>query len=141
MSQPEPPADTRNPGQVIVDIITSQGYACTAEENRWACMAPGGNWQMYVSYIPTDNPVTIWLDSYTNRAFARPCAEFTNAMNDLVHTGDWFMATCDDSAQQFRFNTRFSYRPDSEVMTWVKNHESHRSTSWTLLDSIKAVRK
>ncbi len=138
---PEPVVDTRNQGQVIVDILTTQSYVCSIEETRWSCMPPGGNWPMYVSYVTTDDPVTIWFDSYTARAFARPCAKFTNAMADLAHAGDFFTASCDDTTQQFRFNTRFSYLADTDVMAWATNHQNRRTTAWTLLDSIKGVRK
>ncbi len=137
----EVPVDTRNQGQVIVDILVSQNYACETEETRWRCVAPGVTWAMYVSFVTTEEPATIWFDSYSARAFARSCAKFTNAMTDLVDAAAFFTASCDDTTQQFRFNTRFSYLAETDVMAWAHSHEAHRTNSWSLLDSIRAIRK
>jgi hypothetical protein len=35
----------------------------------------------------------------------------------------------------------FAVPADADVMAWARNHDSHRTSAWTRLDSIRAVRK
>ncbi len=139
----EPAPDNRNAGQVIVDILTSQGYACAAGDSSWTCNVPGDamNWPLSVSYISEqDGSQTIWIDSYATRAFGHKCAEYINHMTDLAVAADQFSVSCDDGTQTFRMNTAFTYA-NAEVMSWMNNHLSHRQASWQLLLSARALRK
>jgi hypothetical protein len=136
------PVDNRNAGQVVIDILTQQGYKCTVEETRWDCVSPNApNWTFYVSFIADDTQTTIWLDSYALRAFGHPCPEFTNDMNDLAVPNDGFQVTCDDSSQQFRMNTALQYGSDLDVTGWTQNHMTHREASMELLRKAHAIRK
>lgn len=136
---PEPPPDTRNAGQVVVDIMINNGYACTVQETRWECKGQEA-WPLYVSFVDTVNPITIWWDSYEYRAFAHQCGEYAQAMKDLAN-GTNFIASCDDTTQMFRFNTYAPYGPDLEVVNWAREHLNQRATSIKLLDSIHAIRR
>src|SRR4051812_26112668 len=91
----QPAPDTRNAGQVIADILVSQGYTCNVQDTAWECMAAGSQWPVYVSYVPQDDgSTTIWFDSYLERAFAKPCDGFANAITDLAATEGSFTASC-----------------------------------------------
>lgn len=136
---PQPAPDTRNEGQMIVDLLTGGGYTCNVEETRWQCQSGTVTWPLYISYLATDNPVTIWFDSYQNRAFARPCANFTDAMKDLANNTD-FIVSCDDTTQQFRFNTYFSYAAGLDVTQLLAHHDEQRQNAVKLLDSVQAIR-
>lgn len=140
--QPAPPPDTRNEGQVVVDLLAQGGYTCIAEESRWSCTSQStGKWPVYVSYVPEQTgQVTIWFDSYEYRAFAQPCPRFVDALKDLRNEQDSFSVSCDDKGQMFRMNTALSYE-NLDPNAWMKNHESRRASAWKLLDSIGAVRK
>lgn len=140
---PEPEPDTRTPGQVVVDILVSQGFACDAEESAWRCVPPSAkDWQLYVSFLNEANgTVTIWYDSYYARAFGQRCNRYNNAMRDLANTQFQFSVSCSDETQLFRMNTAVTYGPDLDVTGWANDHVQRRFDSWKLLDSIGAVRK
>jgi hypothetical protein len=140
---PEPQVDTRSSGQVIVDILQAHGHTCVAQETRYLCTAPGDAWQYTVEYLidPNTGANTIWYDSYSNRAFAKKCARFNNAISDLKNTEHSFSATCDDNTQTFRFNTALNYGPELEVIEWIKSHLERRAEAFRLLSSVGAIRK
>jgi hypothetical protein len=141
-AQSEPAVDTRNEGQVIVDILGSMGYACTAEEALWTCTPPSATWWLTVSYVREEHGgTTIWFDSYATRAFAKPCSRFTAAMNDLASTTHAFSTTCDDGTQMFRYHTAVVYGPELDVGAWVASHLEQRLRAHNLLKSIGAIRK
>jgi hypothetical protein len=138
----QPAQDTRNAGQVIVDILVSQGRTCEVDDAnaRWVCTVPGSTWPETVQYVPKDDgQVTIWFDSFLDRAFARPCAKFVDAINDLNDPASSFTASCDDTAKNFRLNTAVVYGPELDVMAWVQNHEAKRADARNKLNSIHAI--
>ncbi len=142
VAAPEPQPDTRTPGQVIVDILQAHGHSCAAEATRYVCTAPNDTWQYTVEYIVEANGSnTVWYDSYSNRAFAKKCARFNNAMADLKNPQHSFSTTCDDNTQAFRFNTALNYTPDLEVIEWIKSHLERRAESYRLLSSVGAIRQ
>ncbi|NUP13942.1 MAG: hypothetical protein HOW73_48525 [Polyangiaceae bacterium] len=140
-AQAQPAEDTRSEGQVIVDILATQGYACVAEEARWVCTPPSDPWPMTVSYVPENGVTTIWFDSYSTRAFAKPCNRFNAATKDLAKADHSFTASCDDAIQSFRFNTAVVYGPDLDVVAWAKDHRDRRSEAHSLLVSVGAIRQ
>ncbi|NUO47797.1 MAG: hypothetical protein HOV80_02955 [Polyangiaceae bacterium] len=137
----EPAVDNRSPGQVIVDIIATVGYACTAEESRWVCAKPGDSWPITVSWVEEPGATTIWFDSYLTRAFAKRCGSFSNAVRDLAVPDHSFTASCNDDVQNFRLNTAVVYGADLDVTGWLKVHEADRATAASLLHSVRAIRK
>jgi hypothetical protein len=138
----EPAADTRNAGQVIADILVSQGYTCNVQDTAWECMSAGSQWPVYVSYVPQeDGSTTIWFDSYLERAFAKPCDGFANAITDLAAPTASFTASCDDTSKKFRMNTAVVYGGDLDVMAWVHDHESRRASGAQNLRGIHALSK
>ena len=142
-SQPEAAADTRSAGQVIADILTQQGYTCTARDADWECNGPNNKWQFYVSYVPSQDGSTtaIWFDTYLERAFGKPCTNFTDAQNDLDDANANFQASCDDTSKKWRFNTAVTYGSDMDVMGWVHDHESRRAKAAVNLRDIHAISK
>lgn len=137
---PEPQVDNRNAGQVVVDIMAAAGYTCTALDTNWECLAPNSNWQLYVSYVPADDgSITIWFDSWLERAFAKPCTEFSFAMQDLADTSGAFQASCDDNDKKFRLNTAVAYGSELDVTAWVHDHEARRVKAGQNLRSIRAL--
>ena len=141
-AEPAAAPDTRSAGQVIADIMTSQGYTCTALDTSWECTSSASPWQLYVSYVPQDGgQTTIWFDSYAERAFANPCANFNNAITDLAAPASAFTASCDDASKKFRLNTAVVYGSDLDVMGWVHNHEAQRASAAHNLRSIHALSK
>lgn len=138
---PEAQPDTRNAGQVVADIMAQSGYTCKALDASWECTSGNGPWQLYVSYVVSDDQqtTTIWFDSYLERAFAKPCSEWANAMTDVADTNSSFQGTCDDSTKKFRFNTAVTYGSDLDVMSWVRDHEAHRMKAAQNLRGIHAL--
>jgi hypothetical protein len=144
VAQAEAPAeqavDTRTPGQIFVEILVSQGYTCEQQPTAWECRGASPTWQLYVSQVDNaDGSSTIWFDSYLERAFAKRCGSFNNAMTDLYDQGNSFSASCDDSSRQFRFNTAVNYAGGLDVMAWVHAHETSRQSAAINLRSIKAL--
>jgi hypothetical protein len=139
--QAAPAVDNRSPSEVVASIIQSQGYACVStDQGNWQCTPPSGVWSFYVSeQTNNDGSTTIFLDSWAERAFARPCVKFTDAMNDLADGQSAFTATCDDGSKKFRLNTALSYGSDLDVVAWVQNHEQHRMNAAQQLKGIRAL--
>jgi hypothetical protein len=138
---PPPPVDDRSAGQVVIDILTQQGYTCAAEETRWICNSPAeAGWPFTVSYVPEETKTTIWIDSYVFRAFGKKCAQYTNHMADLAVPDNAFAVTCDDTTQQFRMNQSLLYGADLDVPAWAQNHLANRKKARGLLASAHAIR-
>lgn len=131
--------DTRNAGQVIVDIMASQGYTCTMYELNWECSAPGSTWPVSVSFVEQEGATTIWFDSWLERAFAQPCSKFAFAVRDLADAQGSFEASCDDGRKMFRLNTAVTYGADLDVMGWLHDHEARRLQAGMNLRSIRAL--
>ncbi len=133
--------DNRTPGQVVVDILGQHGYTCKAEESRWICTTPAEvGWPFTVSYVPEETKTTIWIDSYTFRAFGKKCLQYTNHMADLAVPDNAFAVTCDDTTQQFRMNQSLLYGADLDVVAWTQTHLANRKKSRGLLTQAHAIR-
>ena len=136
--EPEPVVDTRSAGQIVVDTLAQQGFTCNAEDTRWQCLAQGASVYIYVSYFPQDDGSTvIKLDSFVDRAFAKPCHKLRYAMQDLADASNAFAATCDDSTRQIQMQTQFAYGND--VAAWMLSHQQHTDKAFAQLNSIHAI--
>jgi hypothetical protein len=136
------PVDTRNAGQVVVDILGTLGYACTAGDMSWSCAVPPGQTDpepLSVSFTDDGANTRIYFETFRKRAFAKPCAQFVDHMNDLANPGDAFDVTCDDSSQTFRLRTTFNYY-DTDVAAWINAHRVNRASSLALLKKSHALR-
>ena len=108
---------------------------CTQEDTRYKCPSDDG----WPYYLAIGNGV-VEVASFENRAFARPCRHFTNAMNDLADANSSFVATCDDGSQQFKFTTTIPFSPDTDYQGWFNNHLQHRSNAVAMLKTVNAIR-
>lgn len=137
--EPVAAVEPRTFGQLVVDVLSGQGYGCTATDvaGRWRCVGAGQTRGTYVWSV--EEPATLHFSSYQHRAFGRRCVQFVDAAKDLEVKG-YYVVSCDDSLQMFEFSTAVRYAAGIDVMEWIHYHEAQRANSVALLDSIQALR-
>jgi hypothetical protein len=143
-SQTQPQVDNRTPDQVVVDLLSGNGFGCQFEsaDLGWRCVAPQ-HWTFYITQQPqNDGSTQILYTSYMGRAFGKPCAGLQFAMQDLqAQGGAGFEAVCNDQTLQFNLITRWVYDSNLMVIDAANDHVNRAVVASKSLREIHALSK
>jgi hypothetical protein len=139
---PQPAADTRSAAQIAIDAISARGYQCSIhnqDQPSYVCKLPNGTWEFYVTQVVTNEGATeLWLESFGERRFAKPCGSFAFALQDLTDTPNVFSVDCNDASKQFIFRTKLG--ADATFNSdWAVQHEANRVYAARKLRGIGAL--